>query len=109
MDTKIDEVDLYDFVLPDGRTVDVKASKHKHATLILGPKQSKDHSRLADLYVLAVGTGPIIDVVGYAKGETLWNNYTLHPKIKAKKRWLPQEELIPIEELVKVIDMSNDS
>lgn len=101
MATDIDQVDLYDFVLPDGRTVDVKHTKYRNGTLAIIPNKSMTRERLADLYVLTTGKEPVIDVVGYIEGEILWDNYSYHPKIKKMRRWLPQEGLKPIEELVK--------
>jgi hypothetical protein len=104
MATELLEVDEYDFILPDGQTVDVKHSKHRHATLMLGPKVEKDRTRLADIYVLTVGEPPDIDVVGYAEGDVLYENFKEHPRLGAYKRFMWQRELTPIEVLMKELE-----
>ena len=101
--SRVDEIDFYDFVLPDGRTVDVKHTPHDNGTLVLGPKAERDIRRLADLYILTTGQEHIIDVIGYRGGRTLYNNYRYHPGIGCFKRYLKQSELIPVEDLLRII------
>ena len=53
-----------DFVV-NGKTVDVKTSKHQNARLIVAPdKVNEDHS--CDIYVLATGELPTFNFRGYA-------------------------------------------
>lgn len=97
---KFDEIDEYDFELPDGRTVDVKFTSHDNGSLILGPKVQQDKDKLADLYVLAKGGEHLVCLVGYIEGEEIYNNYKVHPRIKKRLRFVEQEELKPITDLV---------
>lgn len=96
----VDTIDLYDFVLPDGRTVDVKHTPHQNGTLVLGPKASRDKEKLADIYVLTKGSEHMVDIVGYRGGNTLFNSKKFHPGIGKEVSYLTQEELIPIEYLL---------
>jgi hypothetical protein len=64
-----------DFVV-NGKTVDVKTSKHKNARLIVAPdKINEGHS--CDIYVLATGELPTFNFRGYALKDDICNPLNL--------------------------------
>jgi len=93
----VDRVDKYDFVLEDGRTVDVKHTKYKNGSLLIPPHVKEED--MADIYVLVTGKTNPYTVVGYEEKENL-KVPKFHDKLKMERRFEYGHNLKNIGELL---------
>lgn len=90
--SKADGTDAGDFILPDGRVIDVKTTHHYHGHLLV------TNPGIADLFVLAIVCGRAGRIAGFATKDDLANAVPL-PGLKCQS--LTQKQLRPIHELKK--------
>lgn len=62
----------YDCILPNGKTVDVKQTRHKNGHLITGTwNDSSEISERGDYFALMVGEAPTFELKGFMRQEDL--------------------------------------
>lgn len=95
-DLNVGHTPAFDAILPDGRTVDVKATKYKNGHLLAAPWKKK--KQLPDVYCLVVGTFPEYRVAGWMSAEELLRDERMAVG-KLNGYVASQEELAPPEQL----------
>jgi len=85
-----------DATLPDGRRVDVKATRHPRGQLIAVTWKKER----VELYALMVGTFPVYRFVGVQTAQALLHPDTITDLGYGPTHALPQERLLPLEEVL---------
>lgn len=88
----------YDAILPDGRTIDIKATKWKNGHLLAAPWKKK--KELPDVYVLIVGQFPEYRIAGWMTADELLREERMSVG-KMTGYVAGQEELSAIDSLYK--------